>query len=113
MTANKPTYKPEPVTADQLFFDQLERTWLDDKQLVAQARANPIENHRLVFNGVFMRSIVGRMDDNADLFRQSPRRRAFPLGRHGALPRAGVHSGPSGTEHVHSLDAAHDAGRAL
>ena len=70
MTANKPTYRPEPVTADQLFFDQLERTWLDDKQLVAQSRANPIENLGLVFNDVFIRSIVGRMDDNADLFRQ-------------------------------------------
>ena len=57
-------------TADQLFFDQLERTWLDDEHLVAQARANPIENFRLVFNDVFIKSIVGRMDDNTELFRQ-------------------------------------------
>ena len=57
-------------TADQLFFDQLERTWLDDEHLVAQARANPIENFRLVFNDVFIRSIVGRMDDNADIFKR-------------------------------------------
>lgn len=57
-------------TADQLFFDQLEATWLDDEHLTAQARANPIENFRLVFNDVFIKSIVGRMDDNEDLFRK-------------------------------------------
>jgi type I restriction enzyme R subunit len=57
-------------TADQLFFDQLEATWLDNEHLVAQARANPIENFRLVFNDVFIKSIVGRMDDNEDLFRK-------------------------------------------
>lgn len=56
--------------ADQLFFDQLEATWLDDDHLTAQARANPIENFRLVFNDVFIRSIVGRMDDNEDLFKK-------------------------------------------
>ena len=57
-------------TADQLFFDQMEATWLGDEQLVAQARANPIENFRLVFADAFMKSIVGRMDDNEDIFRQ-------------------------------------------
>jgi len=57
-------------TVDQLFFDQLEATWLDDDHLVSQARANPIENFRLVFNDVFIKSIVGRMDDNDDLFRK-------------------------------------------
>lgn len=57
-------------TADQLFFDQLEAIWLGNEQLVAQARANPLENFRLVFNDVFIDSIVGRMDDNQDLFRK-------------------------------------------
>jgi type I restriction enzyme R subunit len=57
-------------TADQLFFDQLEATWLADETLVAQARANPIENFRLVFNEKFLDSIVTRMDDNEDLFRE-------------------------------------------
>jgi type I restriction enzyme R subunit len=57
-------------TADQLFFDQLEATWLGDDQLVAQARANPLENFRLVFADRFIRSIVERMDDNADIFRK-------------------------------------------
>ena len=57
-------------TADQLFFDQLEETWLADEHLTAQARANPIENFRLVFNDTFIKSIVGRMDDNEDIFRK-------------------------------------------
>lgn len=35
-----------------------------------QARANPIENFRLVFNDVFIKSIVGRMDDNEDIFKK-------------------------------------------
>ncbi|MGA2514566.1 MAG: DEAD/DEAH box helicase family protein [Candidatus Limnocylindrales bacterium] len=56
--------------ADQLFFDQMEATWLDDPQLVAQARANPIENFRLVFADAFMKGIVSRMDDNQDIFRK-------------------------------------------
>jgi type I restriction enzyme R subunit len=57
-------------TADQLFFDQLEETWLADEHLTAQARANPLENFRLVFNDTFIKSIVGRMDDNEDIFRK-------------------------------------------
>jgi type I restriction enzyme R subunit len=55
-------------TADQLFFDQLEATWLDDPHLIDQARANPLENFRLVFADRFIKSIVERMDDNADIF---------------------------------------------
>ena len=57
-------------TADQLFFDQMEATWLGDEQLVDEARANPIENFRLVFSDAFIKSIVGRMDDNADIFQR-------------------------------------------
>jgi type I restriction enzyme R subunit len=55
-------------TADQLFFDQLEATWLGDPHLIDQARANPLENFRLVFADRFLKSIVERMDDNADIF---------------------------------------------
>ncbi len=57
-------------TADQLFFDQLEATWLGDDHLMDQARANPLENFKLVFNDVFIKSIVGRMDDNEELFKK-------------------------------------------
>lgn len=41
---------------------------MGDEHLVAQARANPIENFRLVFADRFIKSIVARMDDNADIF---------------------------------------------
>jgi len=56
--------------ADQLFFDQMEATWMLDEQLVAQARANPIENFKLVFADAFIKSIVGRMDDNQEIFQR-------------------------------------------
>jgi type I restriction enzyme R subunit len=57
-------------TADQLFFDQLEASWLEDPQLVDQARANPLDNFRLVFADKFMSTIVARMDDNEHLFKK-------------------------------------------
>ena len=57
-------------TADQLFFDQLEETWAADEALVAQARANDLANFRLPFTDVFLKTIVGRMDDNADIFKR-------------------------------------------
>ena len=45
-------------------------TGLADDQLVNQARVNPIENFRIVFNEVFLKRIVSRMDDNADIFHE-------------------------------------------
>ena len=48
----------------------MEASWLADAHLVEQARANPIENFRLVFADTFLKTIVGRMDDNADIFRR-------------------------------------------
>ena len=57
-------------TADQLFFDQLEEAWVADETLVAQARANDLANFRLPFTDVFLKTIVGRMDDNADIFKR-------------------------------------------
>ena len=57
-------------TADQLFFDQLEETWVADEALVAQARANDLANFRLPFTDAFLKTIVGRMDDNADIFKR-------------------------------------------
>ena len=37
---------------------------------MAQARANPIENFRLVFADAFMKGIMSSMDDNQDLFKK-------------------------------------------
>jgi type I restriction enzyme R subunit len=57
-------------TADQLFFDQMEASWLADEHLVDQARANPLDNFRLVFADKFISTMVTRMDDNEDLFKR-------------------------------------------
>jgi type I restriction enzyme R subunit len=57
-------------TADQLFFDQMEASWLADEHLVDQARANSLDNFRLVFNDKFISTMVARMDDNEDLFKR-------------------------------------------
>jgi type I restriction enzyme R subunit len=55
---------------DALLFEQFEVTWLDDPEVAAQARNNEFENFRLVFDRMFMGTVVGRMDDNEDIFRR-------------------------------------------
>jgi type I restriction enzyme, R subunit len=35
---------------DQLLFDQFERGWIDDREVIAQARGNTMENFRLAFS---------------------------------------------------------------
>src|ERR1017187_7407014 len=49
---------------DQLLFDQFEETWTTDPEVAAHARNNTIDNFRLVFDRMFMGTVVGRMDDN-------------------------------------------------
>jgi type I restriction enzyme R subunit len=55
---------------DQLLFDQFEETWLADPEVAAQARNNTIDNFRLVFDRMFMGTVVGRMDDNEAIFKR-------------------------------------------
>lgn len=55
---------------DQLLFDQFEETWLADPEVGAQARNNDFENFRLVFDRMFMGTVVGRMDDNEAIFKR-------------------------------------------
>ena len=55
---------------DQLLFDQFEETWITDPEVAAQARNNTIENFRLVFDRMFMGTVVGRMDDNEAIFKR-------------------------------------------
>lgn len=55
---------------DQLLFDQFEETWLADPEVTAQARNNTLENFRLVFDRMFMGTVVGRMDDNEAIFKR-------------------------------------------
>jgi type I restriction enzyme R subunit len=49
---------------DQLLFDQFEETWMADAQLTAQACNNTLDNFRLVFDRMFLNTVVGRMDEN-------------------------------------------------
>ena len=55
---------------DQLLFDQYEQEWLGDETLAAQARNNDLPNFRLVFDRVFMDTIVKRMDSNEEIFKK-------------------------------------------
>ncbi len=55
---------------DQLLFDQFEETWIADAEVMAQARNNEFENFRLVFDRMFMGTVVGRMDDNEAIFKR-------------------------------------------
>lgn len=55
---------------DQLLFDQFEAAWMADPEVMAQARNNEFENFRLVFDRMFMGTIVGRMDDNEAIFKR-------------------------------------------
>lgn len=55
---------------DQMLFDQIETTWLADREVVDQARSNTLENFRLVFDRRFLSTVVGRMDDNDAIFKK-------------------------------------------
>ena len=55
---------------DQLLFDQFEDTWVANPEVAAQARNNTIENFRLVFDRMFMGTVVERMDDNEAIFKR-------------------------------------------
>jgi type I restriction enzyme R subunit len=55
---------------DQLLFDQFEEEWAADPELTAQARNNTLDNFRLVFDRIFLGTIVKRMDSNDAIFKQ-------------------------------------------
>jgi type I restriction enzyme R subunit len=55
---------------DQLLFDQFEQTWVTNPEVMAQARNNEFENFRLVFDRMFLETVVGRMDDNEMIFKR-------------------------------------------
>ncbi|MBE9603128.1 type I restriction endonuclease subunit R [Pedobacter sp. MC2016-24] len=54
--------------ADKLFFDQIEAELLADKKLSQQAQSNTIENFKFGFEDVFMDKLIGRMEQNQDIF---------------------------------------------
>ena len=55
---------------DQLLFDQFEETWVTDPAVAAQARENTLDNFRLVFDRMFLNTVVGRMDENEAIFKR-------------------------------------------
>jgi len=55
---------------DKLFFDQIAADFLDDPDIVDQARSNTFENFRLVFDPKFLKTVISRNDDNDAIFRR-------------------------------------------
>lgn len=54
--------------ADKLFFDQIESELMEDETLQVQAKVNKIDTFKLVFYDKFIDKIIGRMDQNQEIF---------------------------------------------
>lgn len=54
--------------ADKLFFDQIEAELVADEKLSEQAKSNSMANFKFGFEDVFMDKLIGRMDQNQDIF---------------------------------------------
>jgi len=61
-------FQTEFTEADKLFFDQIEAELIADKKLLEQAKSNSIENFKFGFDDVFMDKLLGRMEQNQELF---------------------------------------------
>jgi len=54
--------------ADKLFFDQIEAELVADDKLSEQARNNSMDNFKFGFEDAFMDKLIGRMEQNQDIF---------------------------------------------
>ena len=54
--------------ADKLFFDQIEAELMEDETLQAQAKVNKIDTFKFAFNDKFIDKLIGRMDQNQEIF---------------------------------------------
>ena len=54
--------------ADKLFFDQIKAELMEDMQLKAQAKANPLDTFKYAFEESFLDKLIGRMEDNQEIF---------------------------------------------
>lgn len=54
--------------ADKLFFDQIEESLVEDKQLEQQAKSNSIQNFKYGFEEIFLTKLIERMDSNQEIF---------------------------------------------
>ena len=61
-------FSTEFTVADKLFFDQIEEDMVADIKLQEQAKNNPIENFKFGFEEMFMDKLIGRMEQNQDIF---------------------------------------------
>jgi type I restriction enzyme R subunit len=61
-------FQTEFTEADKLFFDQIEAELIADQKLSEQAKSNSIENFKFGFDDVFMDKLLGRMEQNQELF---------------------------------------------
>jgi type I restriction enzyme, R subunit len=56
------------TTADKLFFDQIEAELTCNETLAHQAKTNTLTNFAYGFDEVFMKALIGRMDQNQEIF---------------------------------------------
>ncbi|WMI65524.1 type I restriction endonuclease [Aestuariibaculum sp. YM273] len=61
-------FQTEFNDADKLFFDQIEAELVADEKLSEQARNNSMANFKFGFEDIFMDKLIGRMDQNQDIF---------------------------------------------
>ncbi|MEA1984263.1 MAG: hypothetical protein U9N13_01260 [Euryarchaeota archaeon] len=54
--------------ADRLFFEQIEADLVANEDLSKQARNNTIDNFKFGFEDIFIDTLIGRMDQNEDIF---------------------------------------------
>ncbi len=54
--------------ADKLFFDQIEAELMEDEILQKQAKVNQIDTFKFAFNDKFIDKLIGRMDQNQEIF---------------------------------------------
>lgn len=54
--------------ADKLFFDQIEAELMEDETLQIQAKVNKIDTFKYAFEDLFIEKLIGRMDQNKDIF---------------------------------------------
>jgi type I restriction enzyme R subunit len=55
---------------DQLLFDQFFAEWTANEELRTQALSNTIDNFKLVFDRLFLDTVVKRMDANEEIFKR-------------------------------------------
>lgn len=63
--------------ADKLFFDQIEAELMDDETLQIQARVNKIDTFKFAFNDKFIDKLIGRMDQNQEIFEKILENKVF------------------------------------